>query len=187
MRALYVAPNICNNCYNRLFIGFCSDGHHMSMKCCSINMLHGVMKCVRRHRGLHRRFGLFWVVCVRHHKRPHCQFCNLLLQCVIRSYMLLYVRLIRVRGTPRFRTMWDCTYTDERELVGRLPFVFLYVRCSDNDPRDDKTRATPLGMALVLFAKEAPWGLGSRGCWPAEATVSYDLRNVWFCAFVPGL
>ena len=91
MRALYVAPNICNNCYNRLFIGFCSDGHHMSMKCCSINMLHGVMKCVRRHRGFHRRFGLFWVVCVRHHKRPHCQFCNLLLQCVVRSYMLLYV------------------------------------------------------------------------------------------------
>lgn len=90
----------------------------------------------------------------------------------------LYVRLIRVRGTPRFRTMWDCTCTDERELVGRLPFVFLYVRCSDNDPRDDKTRATPFGMALVLFAKEAPWGLGSRGCGPATATVSYDLRNV---------
>lgn len=81
--------------------------------------------------------------------------------------------------------MWDCTCADERELVGRLPFVFLYVRCSDNDPRDDKTRATPLGMALVLFAKEAPWGLGSSGCGPATATVSYDLRNVWFCAFVP--
>lgn len=57
----------------------------------------------------------------------------------------------------------------------------------DVDPRDDKTRATPLGMALVLFAKEAPWGLGFIGCGPVEATVSYDLRNVWFCAFVPEL
>lgn len=45
----------------------------------------------------------------------------------------------------------------------------------------------PFGMALVLFAKEAPWGLGSIGCGPATATVSYDLRNVWFCAFVPEL
>ena len=127
MGVLHVAPYICNTCYNRLFIGFCSDGHHMSMKCCFINMLHGVMKCARRHRRLHRHFRSFWIICVRHHKRPHCQFCNFLLQCVIRSYMLLYVRLIRVRGTPRFRTMWDCTYTDERELVGRLPFVFVCV------------------------------------------------------------
>lgn len=81
--------------------------------------------------------------------------------------------------------MWDCTCTDERELVGRLPFVFLYVRCSGNDLRDDKTRATPFGMALVLFAKETPWDLGSRDCEPATATVSYDLRNVWFYAFAP--
>ena len=157
MGALYVAPNICNICYNRLFIGFESDGHHMSMKCCFINMLHGVMKCVRRHRGLHRRFGLFWVVCVRHHKRPHCQFCDLLLQCVTRSYMLLYVRLIRVRGTPRFRTMWDCTCTDERELVGRLPFVFMcdvvvmiYVMIKQGPPR--------LGWPL-FFSRKRPLGV----------------------------
>ena len=83
---LHVAPNICNNCYNRLFIGFESDDHHMSMKCCFINMLHGVMKCARHHKRLHRHFGLFWVVCVGHHKRFHCQFatccCDMLLYCI---------------------------------------------------------------------------------------------------------
>ena len=72
MGMLHVAPNICNNCYNRLFIGFWGDGHHTSMKCCFINMLHGVMKCVRRHRGLHRHFWRFSPFCVRHHKRPRC-------------------------------------------------------------------------------------------------------------------
>lgn len=124
MRALYVAPNICNNCYNRLFIGFCSDGHHMSMECCFINMLHGVMKCARRHRRLHRHFRSFWIICVRHHKRPHCRLCDLLLPCVARSYMLVYVRLIRVRGTPRFRTMWDCTCTGRTGAGGTAPVRF---------------------------------------------------------------
>lgn len=59
---LHVAPYICNTCYNRLFIGFWSDGYHMSMKCCFINMLHDAMKCARRHRRLHRHFRLFWAV-----------------------------------------------------------------------------------------------------------------------------
>ena len=70
---------------------------------------------------------------------------------------------------------------------GTAPVRFSMCGAVTMNLRDDKTRATPFGMALVLFAKEAPWGLGSRDCGPATATVSYDLRNVWFCAFVPEL
>ena len=124
MRALYVAPNICNNCYNRLFIGFCSDGHHMSMKCCFINMLHGVMKCARCHRRLHRHFRLFWAVLCQTSQTASLSVLQLVVAVCCPIIYDLYVRLIRVRGTPRFRTMWDCTCTGRTGAGGTAPVRF---------------------------------------------------------------
>ena len=124
MRALYVAPDICNNCYNRLFIGFESDCDHMSMKCCFINMLHDAMKCARRHRRLHRHFELF-VSDITNALIVSLQRVVALCCCIVYAS---YVRLIRFRGTPRFRTMWDCTCTDEPGAGGTAPgSFFLYV------------------------------------------------------------